>query len=39
MYMGFMMLGRWIFIRLKPLVLEPNLVEVEIAIGKLKFYK
>jgi hypothetical protein len=33
------MLGRWIYIQLSPLVPEPSLVEVEIAIGKLKSYK
>jgi hypothetical protein len=38
MYMGFMMSGRWIYIRLS-IVPEPSLVEVEIAIGKLKSYK
>jgi hypothetical protein len=34
MYMEFMMLGRWIYIRL-----SHNLVEVEVVIGKLKSYK
>jgi hypothetical protein len=34
MYMGFMMLGRWIHVW--P---EPRLVKVEIAVGKLKRYK
>jgi hypothetical protein len=33
------MLGRWIYIRLSPLVPKPSLVEVEIAVGKLKSYK
>jgi hypothetical protein len=32
------MSGRWIYTA-EPLVLEPSLVEVEIAIGKLKSYK
>jgi hypothetical protein len=37
MYMGFIMLGRTQ--TAEPLVPEPSLVEVEIAIGKLKSYK
>jgi hypothetical protein len=39
MYMEFMMLGRWIYIRLSQLIPEPSLVEVENAIGKLKSHK
>jgi hypothetical protein len=38
MYMGFMMLSRWIYMA-EPLVPEPSLVKVEIAIGKLERYK
>jgi hypothetical protein len=36
--MWFMMLGRWIYTT-DPLVTETSLVEVEIAIRKLKRYK
>jgi hypothetical protein len=40
MYTGFMMLGRWIYIYTAELLVpEPSLIEVEIAIGKLKSYK
>jgi hypothetical protein len=40
MYMGFIMLGRWMDIHTaEPLVPEPRLVEVGIAVGKLKNYK
>jgi hypothetical protein len=39
MYMGFMMLGRWIYIQLSNLVPEPSPVKVEIAIGKWRSYK
>jgi hypothetical protein len=38
MYMKFIMLGKRIYIRLS-LMPEPSLLEVEIAIGKLKSYK
>jgi hypothetical protein len=34
-----MMSGKWILIKAKPLVQEPSLVELKIAIGKLKGYK
>jgi hypothetical protein len=40
MYMGLMMLGRWMDLHTaEPFVTEPSLVKVEVAIGKLKSYK